>query len=93
MKEIDVRGLACPAPVLQTKAVLQEKKPDNVIVVIDNTAAQQNVQRFLESQGFQTALEQNGKDYLVTGTLASTPVETTQMPTEKASEAKKIMVI
>ena len=25
MKEIDARGLACPAPVLQTKAALQEE--------------------------------------------------------------------
>ena len=44
------RGLACPAPVLQTKATLQEEKPDSVSVVVDNAAAQQNVQRFLESQ-------------------------------------------
>ena len=27
MKEIDARGLACPAPVLQTKAALQEDTP------------------------------------------------------------------
>jgi TusA-related sulfurtransferase len=25
MKEIDARGLACPGPVLQTKAALQER--------------------------------------------------------------------
>ena len=58
MKEIDARGLACPAPVLQTKAALQEESPAGVRVVVDNAASQQNVQRFLESQGFQTALEQ-----------------------------------
>jgi TusA-related sulfurtransferase len=57
MKEIDARGLACPAPVLQTKAALQEESPNGVRVVVDNAASQQNVQRFLESQGFQTALE------------------------------------
>ena len=52
MKEIDARGLACPAPVLQTKAALQEENPKSVRVVVDNAASQQNVQRFLESQGF-----------------------------------------
>jgi len=67
MKEIDARGLACPAPVLQTKAALQDEKPRGLRVVVDNPASQQNVQRFLESQGFQTALEQNGDDYLVIG--------------------------
>ncbi len=71
MKEIDARGLACPAPVLQTKATLQEEKPDSVRIVVDNAASQQNVQRFLESQGFQTKLEQKGDDYLVTGTCDS----------------------
>ena len=62
MKEIDARGLACPAPVLHTKATLQEEKPANVKVILDNAASQQNVQRFLESQGFQTVLEQNEAD-------------------------------
>ena len=75
MKEIDARGLACPAPVLQTKATLQEDNPISVKVVVDNAASQQNVQRFLESQGFQTALEKNRADYLVIGTCVSAPDE------------------
>ncbi len=68
MKEIDARGLACPAPVLQTKATLQEERPDSLRVIIDNTASQQNVQRFLESQGFQTQLEQTGSYFIVVAT-------------------------
>ena len=67
MKEIDARGLACPAPVLQTKAFLQEENSGSVKVIVDNAASQQNVQRFLESQGFQTTLEQSGEDYLILG--------------------------
>jgi selenium metabolism protein YedF len=73
MKEIDARGLACPAPVLQTKAALQEESPNGVRVVVDNAASQQNVQRFLESQGFQTTLEQVGADYVVIGNCDSMP--------------------
>ena len=98
MKEIDARGLACPAPVLQTKAVLQEEKPEGVRVVVDNAASQQNVQRFLESQGFQTKLEQDGADYLVIGTCASSPGEQVQSPAaqpdaDRQTDAKKIMVM
>ena len=52
MKEIDARGLSCPAPVLQTKAVVEQEKADAVRVVVDTAASQQNVKRFLESQGF-----------------------------------------
>ena len=98
MKEIDARGLACPAPVLQTKAALQEDKPAGVRIVVDNAASQQNVQRFLESQGFQTKLEQDGADYVVIGTCVSGPGETA--PTSAGHESadqqtaiKKIMVM
>ena len=93
MKEIDARGLACPAPVLQTKAVIEEEKPRSIKVVVDNAASQQNVQRFLESQGFQTILEQDGADYLVMGTRGSEPMEQPQPSVEKKTGAKKIMVM
>jgi selenium metabolism protein YedF len=93
MKEIDARGLACPAPVLQTKATLQEDDTGRVKVIVDNAAAQQNVQRFLESQGFQTVLEQNNGDYLVIGTCgASRQSQSRQTPEEKV-DARKIMVM
>jgi selenium metabolism protein YedF len=97
MKEIDARGLACPAPVLQTKAMLQEETLGNLKVVVDNAASQQNVQRFLESQGFQTKLEQNGEDYLIIGTC-DVGRQTQLQPareTEEVAEAeeKKIMVM
>lgn len=95
MKEIDARGLACPAPVLQTKAFLQEENPGTVRVVIDNAASQQNVQRFLESQGFETVLEQNGTDYLVIGTCDAKQ-QTQAQPSRKIeakAEDEKIMVM
>ncbi|MEA3232896.1 MAG: sulfurtransferase-like selenium metabolism protein YedF [Thermodesulfobacteriota bacterium] len=93
MKDIDARGLACPAPVLQAKAALQEENPKNVRIVMDNAASQQNVQRFLESQGFQTTLEQNGEDYLVIGTCDASPSEKPQLSEEKQSDEKKTLVM
>jgi selenium metabolism protein YedF len=64
-----------------------------VKVTVDNTAAQQNVQRFLESQGFQTALEQEGADYLVIGTCVSAPEEQAGLSFDQRSDIKKIMVM
>jgi selenium metabolism protein YedF len=93
MKEIDARGLACPAPVLQTKAALQQGKPHSLRVVVDNPASQQNVQRFLESQGFQTALEQDGADFLVMGTCTLQPGAEAQVSAEPQADGKKIMVM
>jgi len=93
MKEIDARGLACPAPVLQTKATLQEENLGSVKVIVDNSASQQNIQRFLESQGFQTALEQNGSDYLVIGTCGVEQQTQVQSSQEARADEKKIMVM
>lgn len=93
MKEIDARGLACPAPVLHTKAALQKESPKSVRVVVDNAASQHNVQRFLESQGFQTAMEQDGSDYVVIGNCDSMSSAQPQPTPELPGDAKKIMVM
>ena len=93
MKEIDARGLACPAPVLQTKAVLQEESLNDVRVVVDNAASQQNVQRFLESQGFQTTLEQVGPDYVVIGSCDSMSSAQKQPASTPSSDTRKIMIV
>lgn len=93
MKEIDARGLACPAPVLQTKAALQEEKPGRLKIVLDNAASQQNVQRFLESQGYRTMLEQKGEDFIVIGAGDSAPVTAPRLSVQKQTDAKKIMIM
>jgi selenium metabolism protein YedF len=93
MKEIDARGLACPAPVLHIKATLQEEKPGAVKVIVDNAASQQNVQRFLESQGFETLLEKQGSDYLVIGRCGTAPASDTRATPAPEPDLKKIMVM
>lgn len=94
MKEIDARGLACPAPVLQTKAALQEEDVEQIRVVVDNAPSQQNVQRFLESQGFTTRLELSGEDYLVVGSGDKQTAPASPSVEAQPSEAhQKIMVM
>ena len=95
MKEIDARGLACPGPVLQTKAALDEGQLQGVTVLVDNAASQQNVQRFLESQGFETRTEQDGEDYRVIGSAADAPTDQPEPDPEPEprTEAQKIMVL
>jgi selenium metabolism protein YedF len=93
MKEIDARGLACPAPVLQTKAALDEGQLQGVSVLVDNAASQQNVQRFLESQGFETRIEQDGADYRVIGSGAAVPTSQPETVAEPQTDTRKIMVM
>ena len=49
-REVDCRGLACPAPVMQVRDIL----------------ARENVSRFLAHQGFQVATQQMGSDFRIT---------------------------
>ena len=93
MKEIDARGLSCPAPVLQTRIAIEEGHLKAIRVIVDDEAAQQNVKRFLESQGFDVALKKVDDHYSVMGQCDKV---TTRQPSE-ASEAEarqtKIMIM
>lgn len=93
MKEIDARGLACPAPVLQTKAAVENEDATTVEVVVDNAAAQQNVQRFLESKGFTAILEQQGADFRVKAHLKTSAAAGPAPAPAATAEQKKIVVL
>ncbi|MBS1238160.1 MAG: SirA family protein, partial [Deltaproteobacteria bacterium] len=45
--ELDCRGLACPAPVLNTKQTIEKENLSEINVIVDNQAAKENVSRFL----------------------------------------------
>jgi len=47
---LDLSGLACPLPVIRTKEALEAKGEQELIVVVDNAAARDNVKRFAESR-------------------------------------------
>jgi selenium metabolism protein YedF len=93
MKEIDARGLACPAPVLQTKAAVDEVSPDVIKVIVDNEASKQNVSRFLKSQLFDIDVQNDGNDFYVIGKREAglSPEDSTQDKVE--ADTKKIMVM
>ena len=93
MKEIDARGLACPAPVLQTKAAIEEMNPDLIKVIVDNEASKQNVSRFLKSQNFDTEEQKDGNDFYVIG-KRDTGISSKDSSQEKVKpDTKKIMVM
>jgi selenium metabolism protein YedF len=93
VRELDCRGLACPAPVLQTKQLLEKENPAAIKVIVDNEAARQNVTRFLEHQKFQVTVEKLGADLHLLGTKSGEVrgIEKTAPPPEGAH--KKIMVM
>jgi len=48
---IDVRGLACPQPVLRTKELLERDRVCKFMLLVDNMAAKENVCRFARNYG------------------------------------------
>ena len=95
MKEIDARGLACPAPVLQAKATVESEPIRQIRVLVDNEAARQNVSRFLSTKGYETRTEEMGSDFAVVG-INDTPDTTSQAdrPGKSAdTKTQKIMVM
>ncbi|MGD8368003.1 MAG: sulfurtransferase-like selenium metabolism protein YedF [Desulfobacterales bacterium] len=93
MKEIDARGLACPAPVLQAKAAVEQEGASRVKVFVDNEAAQQNVKRFLASKGFSVELGRSGDDFVVDGTGDGEPAAEEAPIVCTDSDLKKILVM
>ena len=93
MKEIDARGLSCPAPVVQTRIAIEEGYVKAIRVVVDNEAAQQNVKRFLESQGFDVALEKVDDHYSVMGQCDKVTAKKPSEASEAEARQTKIMIM
>lgn len=66
MKQIDARGLSCPQPVLLTKKAVIDS-PKAICVIVDNTTAKNNVERFLKSLNYSIKAEEKNSDIYVTG--------------------------
>jgi len=51
MKKVDAKGLACPAPVIETKRVMEEGARE-ILVLVDNDIASKNISRLAEKMGY-----------------------------------------
>jgi len=91
--EIDCRGLACPGPVLKTKELVEQAQPENLVVMVDNEAARQNVTRFLEYQGFNVSAREEGTDFYVMGRAGEKPLTEIVKTGGLQEEKRKILVM
>ncbi len=57
---LDCRGLACPQPVIRAKELLDSLAQGAVEVLVDNEAAQSNLERFGKSQGWAVEIRASG---------------------------------
>lgn len=65
MKEIDARGLVCPHPVILTKKALEEMSEGEVVAIVDNVTARENVSRLASSLNYEYEVsEDKGCHYI-----------------------------
>jgi selenium metabolism protein YedF len=58
-KTIDARGLNCPQPVILAKKALEEN--ENIVVIVDNKTAMENVRRLGAKLGCSVEIENSGE--------------------------------
>lgn len=76
IKVLDCRGLACPAPVINTKKALEEGGLKPLLVIVDNDTARENVSRFAGNAGHSVEVEaREGAYYLTIGVTGEVPTK------------------
>lgn len=93
MKTIDARGLACPAPVLLTKAAIETEKAGLLTIIVDNEASKENVSLFLESKNFSFSVMEKDGDFHITGQGDAGGDAEKPLPEVDVDETEKIIVM
>jgi selenium metabolism protein YedF len=93
MKELDCRGLACPAPVLKTKEALEKEALTEITVIVDNEAAKQNVSRFLKTKNFSPSVREEGGAFYISGSMDKESVKHEDVAPKKETGAQKIFMM
>ena len=72
MEYIDLKGMSCPLPVIETKKLIETGSVEELEVSLDQGPPRENVTRFLESRGYRVSVESDQPDSVV---LHATKVE------------------
>lgn len=60
---VDARGLNCPTPVINTKKALELNPGEDVLTIVNNEAARENVKRLGENLGYRVIVTEKEGDY------------------------------
>lgn len=66
MKELDVRGLSCPEPVLILKGALDKDKNGTYKIFANEAHTVKNLKHFAEKNGKKVDIKEVGAEYEVT---------------------------
>ena len=63
--KIDARGQSCPKPVIETKKALEQIPEGNIITIVDNAIARDNVSKLAKSLKLHFTVEEAEGDYQI----------------------------
>lgn len=63
-KKIDVRGLSCPEPLMQTNFALQKDEAP-LEVLVDSATALQNVTRMAQGKGYKVNVTEKNGEFVI----------------------------
>jgi selenium metabolism protein YedF len=63
--KIDARGLSCPKPVIETKKALEQIPEGNIITLVDNSIARDNVSKLASSLHLHFTVEEQDGNYQI----------------------------
>ena len=88
MEYIDLKGMSCPFPVIETKKLVESRKVLELNVLVDNGPPRENVTRYLESQGYCVSVEKEQADTAVLHATKTEGAEAISVQT-----GKKVVVL
>lgn len=80
MKIVDAKGLTCPQPLILTRKTLAEKSGD-FRIVLDDTIAKNNIERFLKHENQKFVITENEEEIFI---------DVTEVPDENVIEVEKM---
>ncbi|MGB3365899.1 MAG: sulfurtransferase-like selenium metabolism protein YedF [Acidaminobacteraceae bacterium] len=90
--EVDARGLDCPKPVIQTKKAIESAGVKNVLAIVDNKTAKENISKLATSLNCNFTVEEIGADFYIEiykGEILSKEI----MPEKKPSIHEIVIVV
>lgn len=78
MRQVDARGLSCPQPVIHTKKALDALDDGEIITIVDNLPARDNLIKLAQSLRCDVDVEEHGQEYHVhikKGNITDLPTE------------------
>ncbi len=72
--KLDCRKIDCPGPVLKTKQAIEEQGATDIIVIVDNDAAVENVTRLFNYYSFEVSVESDGLTSTIEGKSDGTEI-------------------